>query len=92
MIHFWHRWKWFFNKNTTNQSIAQLNLKVYADRLEFNMTGDEIKIGGALITLMLRHQHTHAIINNAVVATNNEIARRNADIAYTNLITSFNPN
>lgn len=41
---------------------------------------------------MLRHPHTHAIINNAVVATNMELAQREANAVYADLVTTFNPN
>lgn len=92
MAHFWNRWKRNSDKRTTDKPLAQLNLKIYADRLEYRMTGDEVKVGGAIVTLMLRHPHTHAIINNAVVATNRELARREAEAVYADLVTTFNPN
>lgn len=38
------------------------------------------------------HPHSHAIINNAVVATNRELARREAVAVYADLVTSFNLN
>lgn len=86
------RWKRNTSNSTNQKFVAQFNLKVYADKLELDFKGDEVKVGGALVTLMLRHPHTHAIINNAVVATNMEIIRRKANAAYSDLVTTFNPN
>lgn len=80
------------SKPTDHKLVAQFNLKVYADKLELDFKGDEVKVGGALVTLMLRHPHSHAIINNAVVATNRELARREAVAVYADLVTSFNLN
>lgn len=75
-----------------DKPVAGLNLTIYSDKMECTITGDEIKVGGALVTLMLRHPHSHAIINNAVVATNRELARREAVAVYADLVTSFNLN
>lgn len=86
------RWKRNTSKSTDQKLVAQFNLKVYTDKLELVFKGDEIKVGGALVTLMLRSPHSHAIINNAVVATNRELARREAEAVYADLVTSFNPN
>lgn len=86
------RWKRNTSNSTDQKPVAQFNLKVYADKLELDFKGDEIKVGGAFVTLMLRHPHSHAIINNAVVATNRELARREAVAVYADLVTSFNLN
>lgn len=92
MMNFFKRWKRNSSKSTDQKPVAQFNLKVYADKLELDFKGDEVKVGDALVTLMLRHPHTHAIINNAVVATNMELARREANAVYADLVTTFNPN
>lgn len=92
MMNFFKRWKRNTSKSTDQKPVAQFNLKVYADKLELDFKGDEVKVGGALVTLMLRHPHSHAIINNAVVATNRELARREAVAVYADLVTSFNLN
>lgn len=83
-----------FNKllRPADKPVAGLNLTIYSDKMECTITGDEIKVGGALVTLMLRQPHSHAIINNAVVATNRELARREAVAVYADLVTSFNLN
>lgn len=86
------RWKRNTSNSTDRKPVAQFNLKVYADKLELDFKGDELKVGGALVTLMLRHPHTHAIINNAVVATNKELARCEAEAVYADLVMTFNPN
>lgn len=89
---FLKRWKRNTSKPTDQKTVAQFNLKAYADKLELVIKGDEAKVGGALVMLMLRHEHIHTIINNAVNAANREIARRNANTAYYDLISTFNPN
>jgi len=86
--------KWNFNKllRPADKPVAGLNLTIYSDKMECTITGDEIKVGGALVTLMLRHEKAHRIINNAVVAVNREKARQEADNAFNGLTATFNPN
>ena len=55
MMNFFKRWKRNSSKSTDQKPVAQFNLKVYADKLELDFKGDEVKVGGALVTLMLRH-------------------------------------
>lgn len=71
--------------------VATLTLCVYDDCVEFHMIGTDVKIGGALVTLMLRNPDIHKIISNAVQATDKEMARLDGERVIKELLT-INPN
>ena len=50
--------RWKRNKPSTpaDNPVARFSLGIYSDSFVFDMKGDEIKVGGALVTLMLRHK------------------------------------
>lgn len=67
--------------------IAKLNVSIYNDKVELSMRGDEIRIGGALVTIMLRNPYFYHIFDNAVEAAEREISRQHSQSAYHQLMT-----
>lgn len=57
---------------------AQLHINAYAelDAIEMTMKGGEVKIGGALIGLMLEHPFLYKIVKNSIEATEKEMHRQ----------------
>lgn len=68
-----------------DKPMASFTLEIYDDKFTFQSHGDEVKVGGALVTLMLRHPYAHALLNNAVAAANTELSRQS-------LMATYNPN
>lgn len=64
-----------------------MNISIHNDKVELSMRGDEIRIGGALVTIMLRNPYFYHIFNNAVAAAEKEINRQHNHSAYHQLIT-----
>lgn len=76
---FFKRWKSKKSSASVNQMpIAEFGVKIHPDRVVFTLNGDERKIGGALVTLMLNHQPTRRIITNSVIAVERETERLEA--------------
>lgn len=57
---------------------TQLHINAYAelDAVEMTMKGGEVKIGGALIGLMLKYPLLYKIVKNSVEATEREMQRQ----------------
>lgn len=71
------RWKSKKTSASANQMpIAEFGVKIHPNRVEFILNGDEQKIGGALVTLMLNNQQTRKVITNSVIAVERECERQ----------------
>lgn len=76
---FFRRWKSKKSNASTNQMpIAEFGVKIYTEKVEFNIYGDEDKIGGALATLILNNKYSHKIITNSVIVAEKERERQRA--------------
>lgn len=76
---FFKRWKRKKSEAPANPNpIAQFSVEIYQDCAKFHIDGDEGKIGGALVTLMLNNQYVDRIITNSVISVEKERERQRA--------------
>lgn len=77
MIGFFKRWKHNKSEGPANQTpIASFCINIYYDKAEFNINGDEMKIGSALVTLLLNSPYARRIVTNAVITAGKEHERQ----------------
>lgn len=76
---FFRRWKRKKSEAPANpKPVAQFSVTIYKDCAEFHIDGDEVKIGSALVTLLLNNQYAHKIIINSVISAEKERERQRA--------------
>lgn len=51
-------------------------MEIYDDSVSVEIRGNEIKVGGALITVMSRNPYVYELISNAVAATERQHSRQ----------------
>lgn len=79
MIGFFRRWKRKKSEAPANpKPVAQFSVTIYQDCAQFHIDGDEVKIGGALVTLLLSNQYANRIIINSVISAEKERERQRA--------------
>ncbi|ROS86006.1 hypothetical protein EEL33_08920 [Muribaculaceae bacterium Isolate-037 (Harlan)] len=76
---FFRRWKRKKSEAPANpKPVAQFSVTIYKDCAEFHIDDDEVKIGSALVTLLLNNQYAHKIIINSVISAEKERERQRA--------------